>query len=111
MSMRIASSGSTRTMQQANISHLFRVARLWRRSSCGDAAKGLAVRAGVSLILRVRSFLHAFDDDVRGDVDPAGDHEKHDAEDEKDAVVIVAVDRLAHLRGDRGGHGADGIGE
>ena len=60
---------------------------------------------------RFVALFHAFDDEVGGDVDAAGDDEEHDAEDEEHAVMLVAVDGLAHLGGDGRGHGADGIGE
>src|ERR1043165_7845996 len=111
ISTRIATSGTIRTAQKPNMIHLFRMARRALRCSNSLGAKGLpamgAAEIGMARSLFILNLIRLFDsldDQVRGHINAAGNYEQHDAKHKEHAVMVAAVDGLAHLRRDGGGH-------
>src|ERR1051325_5239636 len=113
MSTRMRTRGMTSTAQKANMSHLLREAARTLRRSNSLGAKGLVSHVAGRLVFawfisNLVGLLHAFDDEVGGDIDAAGDDEQHDTQDEQRAVMVAAMHGLTHLGGDGGGHGRTG---
>src|SRR6266545_1635600 len=109
MSTRMRTSGTTRMRQKPNMSHLLKMSRRALRRSKSVAANGFVMVAAV--MSRLVGLLDSLDDEVGGDVDAARDDEQHDAQDEEHAIMVVAMNGLAHLRRDGGRHGAHRVGE
>src|SRR3954467_3241296 len=112
MSTRIKIKGMTRIRQKPSISHLLKEARRNFERSKSVGAKGFPVALsaeGMALMSVFIGLLDPLDDEVGGDVDRAGDHEKNDAENKQDTIMVITERGLTHFRGDGGSNRAYGV--
>src|SRR5687768_7400822 len=99
MSARMSKSGTTSNPQNPNAIHLLRASARALRCSNAVGAKGFAVMTTFA-ISRLSFAFHSLDDQIRGDIDSAGDDKEDNSEDKENAVMFVPMHGLAHFRRD-----------